>query len=62
MPALARGRGDYPDGCAATHAPTSARDSGEDYLQARAAVQRRTDRPYFIDKLPNNWLFVPFIH
>jgi hypothetical protein len=33
---------------------------GEDYLK-RAGVQRRTDRPFFIDKLPNNWLFVPFI-
>jgi hypothetical protein len=27
----------------------------------RASVQRRTDRPFFVDKLPNNWLFVPFI-
>jgi tetratricopeptide (TPR) repeat protein len=34
---------------------------GEEYLK-RAGVQRRTDRPYFVDKLPNNWLFVPFIH
>src|SRR5206468_4983382 len=33
---------------------------GEEYLK-RAGVQRRTDRPMFIDKLPNNWLFVPFI-
>jgi hypothetical protein len=24
-------------------------------------VQRRTNRPFFIDKLPNNWLYVPFI-
>ena len=24
-------------------------------------MQRRTQRPFFIDKLPNNWLFVPFI-
>src|SRR5262249_26218256 len=32
----------------------------EEYLQ-RAGVQRRTDRPFFIDKLPNNWLYVPFI-
>jgi hypothetical protein len=24
-------------------------------------VQRRTGRPFFIDKLPNNWLYVPFI-
>jgi tetratricopeptide (TPR) repeat protein len=33
---------------------------GEEYLR-RASVQRRTNRPYFIDKLPNNWLYVPFI-
>jgi hypothetical protein len=35
--------------------------AGEEYLR-RTAVQRRTDRPFFIDKLPNNWMFVPFIH
>jgi Tfp pilus assembly protein PilF len=33
---------------------------GEDYL-ARVAPQRKTERPYFIDKLPNNWLHVGFI-
>ena len=33
---------------------------GREYLK-RAGVQRRTDRPFFIDKLPNNWLYVPFI-
>ena len=37
------------------------RAAGEEYLK-RASVQRRTDRPFFIDKLPNNWMFVPFIH
>jgi hypothetical protein len=37
------------------------REAGDEYLQ-RSAVQRRTNRPFFIDKLPNNWLFVPFIH
>lgn len=36
------------------------RDLGLDYLK-RASVQRHTHRPFFIDKLPNNWLFVPFI-
>jgi hypothetical protein len=60
MPAIARGRGKYPasvldmtadDRCAA----------GDEYLR-RSAVQRRTDRPFFVDKLPNNWMFVPFIH
>ena len=33
---------------------------GREYLK-RAGVQRRTDKPFFVDKLPNNWLFVPFI-
>jgi len=33
---------------------------GLEYLK-RSSVQRRTDRPLFIDKLPNNWQFVPFI-
>src|SRR5204863_6560099 len=33
---------------------------GEEYLR-RTSVQRRSDRPFFIDKLPNNWMFVPFI-
>ena len=37
------------------------RELGEEYLK-RTSVQRRTDRPYFVDKLPNNWLYVPFIH
>ena len=37
------------------------RELGEEYLK-RAGVQRRSDRPFFIDKLPNNWLYVPFIH
>jgi hypothetical protein len=36
------------------------RELGQEYLK-RASVQRRTDRPFFVDKLPNNWLFVPFI-
>jgi tetratricopeptide (TPR) repeat protein len=33
---------------------------GEEYLK-RTSVQRRTDKPFFVDKLPNNWMFVPFI-
>ncbi len=36
------------------------RQRGEEYLK-RTGVQRRTDRPFFIDKLPNNWLYVPYI-
>lgn len=33
---------------------------GNDYLQ-RAALHRTTDRPFFIDKLPQNWSNVLFI-
>src|SRR5439155_2681439 len=57
VPVLARKLGSYPksilDASADEH-----RQLGEEYLK-RAGVQRRTDRPFFIDKLPNNWLFVP---
>ena len=34
---------------------------GQRYLD-NARVQRKTDKPFFIDKLPNNWLHVPLIH
>jgi hypothetical protein len=30
------------------------------YLE-RTRVQRKTDRPFFIDKMPNNWMHVGFI-
>lgn len=33
---------------------------GAEFL-ARTAVQRKTAKPFYIDKLPNNWLYVPFI-
>ena len=60
MPALARERGRYPEDYAALDDATL-RQIGEDYLR-RTAVQRRSGRPRFIDKLPNNWMFVPLIH
>jgi tetratricopeptide (TPR) repeat protein len=60
MPAVARSIGPYPVAAAAMDAKQR-RLAGEDYLK-RASVQRRTERPFFIDKLPNNWMFVPFIH
>jgi tetratricopeptide (TPR) repeat protein len=59
MPVLARKRGSYPDGILGA-SDEERRALGEEYLK-RAAVQRRTARPFFIDKLPNNWLFVPGI-
>ena len=59
MPAVAYRRGPYPESVPDMTADER-REAGEAYLK-RAAVQRRTDRPMFIDKLPNNWMFVPFI-
>ncbi|MBK5263877.1 MAG: sulfotransferase [Alphaproteobacteria bacterium] len=34
---------------------------GQDYIN-RTQVQRKTGKPRFIDKLPNNWMHVGFIH
>jgi tetratricopeptide (TPR) repeat protein len=59
LPAVAREGGGYP-GSALALSEEEGRQRGEEYLK-RASVQRRTARPFFIDKLPNNWLFVPFI-
>ncbi len=59
IPALVRDTGPYP--AAALKLSEDARRAlGAEYLK-RAGVQRQTPRPFFIDKLPNNWLFVPFI-
>lgn len=60
LPAVAHKSGKYP--ASALDLDFAGRGAaGGEYLK-RSSVQRRTDRPYFIDKLPNNWLFVPFIH
>ena len=59
LPAIARGTDRYPASLAKLGAE-SRTALGEEYLR-RAAPQRQTDRPRFVDKLPNNWLFVPFI-
>ena len=59
IPALTRKAGVYPKG-ALKAGEMERRELGEEYLR-RAGVQRRTDRPFFVDKLPNNWLYVPFI-
>ncbi len=60
MPALARKHGRYPESVLEL-SPDQRHALGAEYL-ARTSVQRRTARPLFIDKLPNNWLFVPMIH
>jgi tetratricopeptide (TPR) repeat protein len=60
LPLLTRRPGPYPKGILDATAQER-HELGEEYLK-RAGVQRRTDRPFFVDKLPNNWLYVPFIH
>jgi tetratricopeptide (TPR) repeat protein len=59
LPLIARMRKEYPQAILAANIDER-RALGEEYLK-RSSVQRRTDRPLFIDKLPNNWLLVPFI-
>jgi tetratricopeptide (TPR) repeat protein len=59
LPAVARQDGRYP-ASALKLSESERRERGEEYLK-RASVQRRTLRPFFIDKLPNNWMYVPFI-
>lgn len=59
LPAMARRIGGYPGGLT-TLTEARARELGEEYLR-RASVQRRTDRPFFVDKLPNNWAHVALI-
>jgi len=62
IPALARRLGGartgsdealYPE-CLADLDPAALEALGEEYLE-RTRIQRKTDRPYFIDKMPNNW-------
>jgi hypothetical protein len=59
LPAVARKKPGYPKSSLAL-SEVERTALGEEYLE-RASVQRRTDKPFFIDKLPNNWLYVPFI-
>jgi tetratricopeptide (TPR) repeat protein len=59
IPTLARDTGPYP-AAVLKLSVDERRALGVEYLK-RAGVQRQTARPFFIDKLPNNWLFVPFI-
>ncbi len=59
IPFLARRGTDYPANLA-TLPPEQLRALGDEYIE-RTRIQRRTDRPFFIDKLPNNWAHLPFI-
>lgn len=53
------GRRDWPDALRAMP-PARLRALGEEFLE-RTRVQRKSDKPFFIDKLPNNWAFAGFI-
>jgi len=50
----------YPESIAALDAD-ALRALGEEYLE-RTRIQRKTDRPFFIDKMPNNWAHAGLIH
>ncbi len=50
----------YPESVA-TMADAELKALGEEYLE-RTRSQRRTDKPLFIDKMPNNFLHAGFIH
>jgi tetratricopeptide (TPR) repeat protein len=49
----------YPE-VLATLTPEDLKALGEEFL-ARTRVQRKTDRPLFIDKMPNNWAHIGLI-
>lgn len=59
IPALARRGGNYPQRLVDLP-PERWAEMGDEYL-SRTRVHRKTDKPFFIDKLPNNWAHVPFI-
>ena len=54
--------GEFPDlpSLLAALGPDESRRLGEEYLE-RTRVHRKTDRPRFVDKMPNNWQHVGLI-
>ncbi|WP_184069790.1 tetratricopeptide repeat-containing sulfotransferase family protein [Sphingosinicella soli] len=51
---------DYP-ACLADLPADERAELGAEYLE-RTRIQRKTERPLFIDKMPNNWAHAGFIH
>ena len=62
IPALAGrlGEGDAWAGSLAAMTPENRARAGEAYLE-RTRIQRKSDKPFFIDKLPNNWAHIGYI-
>jgi tetratricopeptide (TPR) repeat protein len=60
VPALASRVAGRAGGIAAIE-PDELRTLGKEYLE-RTRIQRKTGKPFFIDKLPNNWAHVALIH
>lgn len=54
--------GEFPDfrAMVASLTPADRKRLGEEYIE-RTRVHRQTDKPFFIDKLPNNWQHVGLI-
>ena len=48
-------------GAVAIMGPEELSNLGTEYIE-RTRIQRKTGKPYFIDKLPNNWVYAGFIH
>jgi tetratricopeptide (TPR) repeat protein len=66
MPAIAmrEGRGGGPAGWVDAVADMPAErlaELGAEFIE-RTRIQRKSDKPYFIDKLPNNWIYTGLIH
>jgi tetratricopeptide (TPR) repeat protein len=62
--ALREGRGGGPAGwtdAVADMPPERLAELGAEFIE-RTRIQRKTDKPYFIDKLPNNWIYTGLIH
>ncbi|HEX7819625.1 MAG TPA: sulfotransferase [Sphingobium sp.] len=57
---MANSDGDYVDALLRA-GPEELAALGASYLE-RTRVHRKHGTPYFIDKMPNNWTYLPFIH